>query len=181
MSKRHCYTVSICLFGSRDSKGPVKAVPSLAQHSPFPEVPGERGWRETLWIWVWGCSGAAGHAGCGTGAWLDLHQKLRLALLLREESLATSACNLPGIGFRAHLIKDCTDSLAARNSKYWSKTIFRDIADILKPAHVVLGWALPWTSEMEYVLSENITGYMLEFSQCTLMAHEKYLNTIFHS
>lgn len=109
MSKRHCYTVSICLFCSEASKGPVRAVPRLAQEQ--------------------------------TGAWLGAAPKPGLGFAA-ETGEACNQCKLPGIGCRAHLIKDCTDSLSARNSKYWSKTLFRDIADILKPAHVVLGSAL---------------------------------------
>lgn len=97
---------------------------------------------------LWDCSGAAGHVGYGTDAWLKACTK-SWALLCFWERFATNACKLPGVGFRTDLIKDCTDSLSARNGKYWSETIFRDTAGILKPAHVVLGSVLTWTAKIE--------------------------------
>lgn len=71
---------------------------------------------KALWLQVWDFSEAASHAGqCMVKGLL---QNLSFALLLREERFATNACKLLGIGFRTDLIKDCTDSLSARNSEY---------------------------------------------------------------
>lgn len=68
MSKRHCHTVSVCLFCSMDSKGPVKTIAVLLSCSSLPslrsQVRGSGG--KTLWVQVWGSSGAAAHVGCGT-------------------------------------------------------------------------------------------------------------------
>lgn len=78
-----------------------------------------REWRENP------LGSGVGQLGSSQSCWLwdrcmvkGLHQKLGFALLLREERFATSACKRPGIGFRTDLIKDCTDSLSARKSKY---------------------------------------------------------------
>lgn len=45
-----------------------------------------------------------------------LHQEL--GFCFASERGGEYTCKLPGIGFRTDLIKDCTDSLSARNSKY---------------------------------------------------------------
>lgn len=96
MSKRHCYTVSICLFCSKDAKGPVKAIAKLCSVAVFSLPWGptwERGGGTILWVQVWDCSGAAGRVGCGTDAWLKACTKSwAFALLLREEGNTLASC-----------------------------------------------------------------------------------------
>lgn len=77
LSKRHWYTVSICLLCSKDSKGPVKTV-SKSCSVVVPFLPWGPRWEsggKTLWVQVWDSLGAASRVGCGTDAWLKVCTK----------------------------------------------------------------------------------------------------------
>lgn len=96
MSKRHCDTVSICLFCSEDTKGPVKAIAKSRSVAVF-SLPWGPTWERSggtiLWVQVWDSSGAAGRVGCGTDAWLKACTKSwAFALLLREEGNTLASC-----------------------------------------------------------------------------------------
>lgn len=65
----------------------------------------------------------------GWWLWDRCSIKTWLGFCFASERGGEYICKLPGAGFRIDIIKDSKDSLSARNSKYWSKKIFRDIAN----------------------------------------------------
>lgn len=106
------------------SQRPVKTIAescSVAVHSLRWGTTRERTGAGALWVqlpdwrgcWLWDR--------CTVKRWLGFW--------FASERGGEYICKLPRVIFRIDAIKDCKDSLSARNSKYWSKKIFRDIAN----------------------------------------------------
>lgn len=93
-------------------------LPSLRYHmrgdwreSPLGSAAGLAWWTVSWWLWD----------RCSIKTWLGF--------CFASERGGEYICKLPRVGFRIDIIKDSKDNLSARNSKYWSKKIFRDIAN----------------------------------------------------